>query len=164
MEPTFDFSYAYPEIFIATGTQTGNAETVADRVADVLTAHGFTPTVTSMLEIAVEDLAAVSQLIVVTSTYGDGEPPDTAQSFYDALVEQQPDLSHMAYGIIALGDTDYEEFANAGALFDEALTASQAIGVIAAHTIDKGPTKQDIEAASFWALQCAEAFSEAFAD
>lgn len=164
MEPTFDFSHAYPDIFIATGTQTGNAEMVADHVAEMLTAHGFTPTVKSMLEVELDDLASVSQFIVVTSTYGDGELPDTAQDFYDTLVEQQPDLSHIAYGIIALGDTDYEEFAQAGVLFDEALTASQAIGVIAMHTIDQGPTRSHIEDASVWALQCAQAFSDAFAD
>ena len=164
MEPTFDFSYAYPDVFIATGTQTGNSEMVADHVAEVLTVHGFTPTVKSMLELELQDLVTVSQFIVVTSTYGEGALPDTAQEFYDTLVEEHPDLSHMAYGIIALGDTDYEEFAQAGIMFDEVLTASEAIGVIAMHTIDQGPTEEHIEEASFWALQCGEAFSAAFAD
>ncbi|GAB5520660.1 MAG: hypothetical protein RhofKO_29110 [Rhodothermales bacterium] len=164
MELSFDFSNAYPDILLLTGTQTGNAETVAEAVAAMLDAHGFAPTVRSMMDTDMGDLDAVSQLIVITSTYGEGELPDTAHDFHAALNETQPDLSHLAYGVIALGDSHYAHFANGGRLMDAALAGCQALPVLPIHTIDQGPTRAQLEEAMLWAMQCAEAFSEAFAE
>lgn len=164
MDTVWDFSNAYEDILVLTGTQTGNAEMVAEAVQDMLSRHGFQVTVLSMLDAEVGVLDAYSQLIVCTSTFGEGELPDMADAFHDALSAQQPDLSHLAYGTIALGDRHYAQFAHAGDVFETLLDACGAVAVIDIHRIDQGPQPHQLEAAQDWSLQCAAAFSEVFAD
>ena len=67
------------------GSQTGNCEALAKRLAKEVSKHGFTPTVRDLGQVQLTELGQVRELIVITSTYGDGEPPDNAQGFWEAL-------------------------------------------------------------------------------
>ncbi|MEM6304986.1 MAG: sulfite reductase subunit alpha [Pseudomonadota bacterium] len=101
------------------GTQTGNAETLAEEAASVARTKGFTPRVAEMDEIEMDHLAAMQNLLVVVSTYGEGEMPDNAHQFWDALSSTTaPRLEALNYGVLALGDTSYDEFCQAGKLVD----------------------------------------------
>ncbi len=101
------------------GTQTGNAETVAEEAAAAARAKGFATRVAGMDDVPMEQLADMDQLIVVVSTYGEGEMPDNAQMFWDALsANTAPRLEKLHYGVLALGDTSYDEFCHAGKLVD----------------------------------------------
>lgn len=164
MSDVFDFSNAYADILLLVGTQTGNAEIVAEAIQEMLERHGFAITILSLMDAEVDVLDMHSQLILCTSTFGEGELPDIAEDFYAALKRQQPDLSHLAFGIIALGDRHYAYFAHAGDVFQEALEVCGAVPVIDIHRIDQGPRPAQIEAAQDWSLQCAAAFSEVFAN
>ncbi|MEM6498990.1 MAG: sulfite reductase flavoprotein subunit alpha, partial [Pseudomonadota bacterium] len=104
------------------GTQTGNAEEVANEAAALARTRGFAPRVNDLDAIEMAQLADMENLIVVVSTYGEGEMPDNAQLFWEALsASTAPRLESLNYGVLALGDTSYEHFCQAGKLLDTRL-------------------------------------------
>ncbi|MEL6411250.1 MAG: sulfite reductase flavoprotein subunit alpha [Pseudomonadota bacterium] len=101
------------------GTQTGNAEEVANEAADLARSKGFSPRVADLDAVDMQQLSAMQNLVVVVSTYGEGEMPDNAELFWDALsADTAPRLEDLNYGVLALGDTSYEHFCQAGKLID----------------------------------------------
>lgn len=104
------------------GTQTGNAEEVANEAADLARAKGFTPRVAELDAVEIDQLVAMENLIVVISTYGEGEMPDNAELFWESLsASTAPRLENLNFGVLALGDTSYEHFCQAGKLIDTRL-------------------------------------------
>ncbi|MCW5730635.1 MAG: flavodoxin domain-containing protein [Alphaproteobacteria bacterium] len=60
--------------------------------------------------------------LVVSSTYGTGDVPETAESALASLLDEKPDLSALRFGIISLGDSHYgDTFAKGGLHWDHAL-------------------------------------------
>jgi len=109
-------------INILYGSQTGNAESVANDAATVAKAHGLKPVVKSMDEIEADALTTMEYLLIVTSTYGEGEMPDNAQMLWDAVAaDTMPKLPDMKFSVLALGDTSYDLFCQAGKDWDERL-------------------------------------------
>ncbi|MCT4607820.1 MAG: sulfite reductase flavoprotein subunit alpha [Pelagimonas sp.] len=104
------------------GTQTGNAEEVANEAAELAKSKGFAPRVAELDAVEMDQLAAMENLIVVISTYGEGEMPDNAELFWESLsATTAPRLENLNYGVLALGDTSYEHFCQAGKLIDTRL-------------------------------------------
>jgi len=100
-------------VVILYGTESGNAEMAADDIAATLGASGIDGKVLPMEEFAVDELSQLGCVVLVTSTYGDGEMPDTAESFYSALGETRPDLSELTFAAFGLGDATYKTYNNA---------------------------------------------------
>ena len=105
---------------ILTASQSGTAVHVADalkeRIGGVDRYH-----VTLIEEGEVPDLSFTETdvLLIVIATHGEGEVPDPFLPTYDALLAVQPDLTHLRYGVVALGDTTYHQtFCGAGRLLD----------------------------------------------
>ncbi|MES2996964.1 MAG: flavodoxin domain-containing protein [Verrucomicrobiota bacterium] len=106
------------------GTQTGGAETLARRFAKEAEKKGFRSAVRDMDAFAEIDFSAEKRLAIITSTYGDGEMPDNAQAFWDFLAaDSAPRLPHVEFSVLALGDTNYAKFCEAGKNFDVRLEA-----------------------------------------
>jgi sulfite reductase (NADPH) flavoprotein alpha-component len=106
------------------GSQTGNAEGLAKRVAKEAGKQGFAATVFDMAQYPPENLPGEKRLLIITSTYGDGEPPDNAKSLVEFLCSgRAPVLSNVKFSVLALGDTNYEKFCECGKLFDRRLEA-----------------------------------------
>ena len=109
-------------LLIFYGSQTGTAEQLAKRIAAEAGQHGFEARVRDMNAFAGVDLKQESRLAIVTSTWGDGDPPDNAIAFWNFLnSESAPPLPHLNYSVLALGDKNYSEFCGAGKKFDERL-------------------------------------------
>lgn len=117
--PSEEPTTAVKHIDILYGTQTGNAESVAEDAAAAAKAKGFTPRLAELDEIEMDQLATMENLLVVISTYGEGEMPDNAHQFWEALTASTaPRLDALNYGVLALGDTSYDLFCQAGKLLD----------------------------------------------
>ncbi|MGR9115036.1 MAG: sulfite reductase subunit alpha [Gammaproteobacteria bacterium] len=109
-------------INILYGSQTGNSESVANDAAATAKAHGLKPVVQSMDEIEIDALAKMEYLLIITSTYGEGEMPDNAQMLWDAVAaDSAPQLPGMKFSVLALGDTSYDLFCQAGINWDSRL-------------------------------------------
>lgn len=109
-------------INILYGSQTGNSESVANDAAAVAKSHGLAPVVKSMDEVEHEALIKMDYLLIVTSTYGEGEMPDNAQLLWDAVAaDKNSNLDSMQFSILALGDTSYDLFCQAGIDWDNRL-------------------------------------------
>ncbi len=101
------------------GSQTGNAEAMAETAAKSARAMGFDARLAALDDVGMADLAAMSRVIVVCSTYGEGEMPDNAQLFWEALSgPMAPRLEQVQFAVLALGDTGYDGFCQAGKLID----------------------------------------------
>lgn len=104
------------------GTQTGTAEALAEDAAELARTKGYAPRVAELDEIEMDQLATMEDVLIVVSTYGEGEMPDNAELFWDALTASTaPRLESLNFGVLALGDTSYEHFCQAGKLLDTRL-------------------------------------------
>lgn len=109
-------------IHILYGSQTGNAESVAHDAATAAKAHGLKPIVKGMDEIELAALSSMDYLLIITSTYGEGEMPDNAQMLWEAVSsDSAPQLPKLKYSVLALGDTSYDLFCQAGINWDNRL-------------------------------------------
>ncbi|WP_420365363.1 sulfite reductase subunit alpha [Curtobacterium sp. L3-7] len=101
------------------GTQTGNAEFLADQLVAGARARGLGGRTTALDDVSTEQLAGMSHVLVVTSTYGEGEMPDNAGLFWDAIQsDATPRLEGLQFAVLGLGDSGYDEFCQAGKLLD----------------------------------------------
>ena len=132
--PSPSSAVALQPLTILFGSQTGTAEGLAKRVAKEAGKRAFAATILDMAQCDLAQLAGEKNLLVLTSTYGDGEPPDNAKALHTALasaigsslasapssaLNSQPStLSSLRFSVLALGDTNYTQFCKAGADFD----------------------------------------------
>ncbi|MEM9237073.1 MAG: flavodoxin domain-containing protein, partial [Verrucomicrobiota bacterium] len=103
------------------GTESGNSEELAVLSAKVAKKRGFKPAVKNMAEISPDDLGKVENLLVIVSTWGEGDPPEAAVSFHGELMNGARDLKKLRFSVCALGDTSYEQFCKTGKDFDARL-------------------------------------------
>ncbi|AXU97040.1 FMN-binding protein MioC [Erwinia persicina] len=116
------------DITLISGSTLGSSEYVADHLAEKLEEAGHTTETLHGPEL--EELKTEGIWIVVCSTHGAGELPDNIQPLFDAIKEQQPDLSHLRFGAVGLGNREYDLFCGAIEQFDQLLTSlgAQRIG------------------------------------
>jgi sulfite reductase (NADPH) flavoprotein alpha-component len=124
------YSYAPAEkaepirIAVLYGSQTGTAEGLARKLAKELKAAGFEAVLTSLEGYLPATLATETYAVFIVSTYGEGEPPDVVQPFYQYLcLAHLPLLGNLYYAVCALGDKHYEHFCKFGRDLDAKLEA-----------------------------------------
>jgi sulfite reductase (NADPH) flavoprotein alpha-component len=101
-------------------SQTGNAEEFAGRVAERIEGAQLV----NMDDVTLPDLAAAHDVLVVTSTFGDGGPPDNGAAFWDRLRgSDAPTLAGMRYAVIGIGDRSYQNFCGHAKSLDSRLSA-----------------------------------------
>ncbi|MBV9731933.1 MAG: sulfite reductase subunit alpha [Verrucomicrobia bacterium] len=106
------------------GTETGNSEALAKQTAKFLQSRGFESQAINLNKISSSALAGEAYALIVISTFGDGDPPDSAKAFYTELhTPDHPRLSELRYSILALGDRNYERFCQCGKDIDVRLEA-----------------------------------------
>lgn len=110
------------EITILYGSQTGNGQALAEQFANNLKERGLSVTLTSMNDFKTNTLRKLTNLLVIVSTHGEGDPPDQALSFYEFLFgKRAPKLDQLNYSVLALGDRSYEYFCQTGKEIDQRL-------------------------------------------
>lgn len=105
------------------GTESGNSEALADRAVKEAKKRGFSATMRNMADTSPADLAKLPNLLVIVSTWGDGEPPETAAAFHKDFTSTEVNLSSIRFSVCALGDTSYEKFCQTGKDIDTRLAA-----------------------------------------
>lgn len=106
------------------GSQTGNSEGVAKKLMKALKAGNYEPEVFDMAAYDKSRLPNEKNLLIITSTYGDGEPPDNAADLHEYLMgDSAPSLKGVNYSVLALGDSEYPDYCQCGIEFDQRLEA-----------------------------------------
>ena len=108
-------------VVVLYGTESGNAEALAARTASLAKKRGVKAVVQNMAEAEPAKLAEAGNLLVIVSTWGEGDPPESAEEYHKAFMGGGFDLSGVRYSVCALGDTSYEHFCQTGKDFDAQL-------------------------------------------
>jgi MioC protein len=126
------------KIVILVGTMTGTAQLVAQELELAYGDDGLQIVVQPMDALGADAFADTDPLyLVCTSTYGQGDVPDNARPFFDALQGARPDLSAVRYGVLGLGDRTYRDTFNHGGMkFDRLLAELGATRVGERATLD----------------------------
>lgn len=109
-------------VWILYGTHTGNSEDLAQESGKRLEAQGRDTKIMDMEVFKTKKLKKIKELLIIVSTDGEGDPPMQAEEFLEYLQgKRAPQLDHMNYSVLALGDSTYAEFCQTGKDFDTAL-------------------------------------------
>ena len=111
-----------PSITLISASQTGNARRVAEALRDDLLAAKLNVKLVNAGDYKFKQIAAEKLLVVVTSTQGEGEPPEEAVALHKFLFSKKaPKLDGTPFAVFGLGDTSYEFFCQSGKDFDSKL-------------------------------------------
>lgn len=148
---------AREQLTILYGSETGNAERVAQQAAEAAAARDIPARVLDMADYKARELRDERLLLVVTATHGEGDPPDPAADFYEFVHGRKaPKLNDAKFAVLALGDSSYEHFCQTGRDFDARL---EALG--AERLTERLECDVDFEeAASAWIASALDAYSE----
>ncbi len=107
------------DVTILYGSQTGNAQGIAQKAGKTFEGLGFKVVISSMSDFKPNNLKKIQNLLIVASTHGEGEPPDNAIGFHEFLHgKRAPKLDELNFSVLSLGDSSYEFFCQTGKDFD----------------------------------------------
>lgn len=102
------------KITLAYGTETGNSKKLATELAGIIKKKGIQVKLADLSQYKPKDLGKEEFFFMIISTQGEGEPPVLAKKFYDHIHENEINLNHLKFGVLALGDTSYPLFCKTG--------------------------------------------------
>src|SRR3569623_1959178 len=103
-------------------SETGNSAALAKALAQDATAQGINASAASMADYKVRSLKDEQDLVVITSTHGEGDPPQAGIGFFEFLESRKaPQLPHLRFAVLALGESTYEKLCEAGKRIDRRL-------------------------------------------
>ena len=110
------------QLNILFGTESGNSENLAELTLNKAKDLGIDARLINMADTNASSLEEMTNLLVLISTWGEGEPPESAEEFYNQLMNNDAlNLKNLNYGVLALGDTSYELFCQTGKDLDTRL-------------------------------------------
>jgi sulfite reductase (NADPH) flavoprotein alpha-component len=102
------------------GTESGNSEACAQDAYKLAESEGFKASVLDMADYDISELAKEKNLLVVVSTWGEGDPPESAVTFHEMLFsDKAPKMKGVRFSVCALGDTSYADFCEFGKQVDK---------------------------------------------
>jgi sulfite reductase (NADPH) flavoprotein alpha-component len=113
---------AAPSLTIISASHTGNGRKISEKLLAAVQAAGVQARMVKAGDYQPREIAKEKLLYIVISTHGDGDPPDEARGIYEFLgTKRAPQLPELQYSILALGDSSYPKFCEAGRVVDERL-------------------------------------------
>jgi len=141
------------QVLLAFATQTGQAERIALETAAALQSAGVATVLQPLARLDVDGLRRYRKVLLVVSTFGDGDPPDTARAFARRFAQQDgTGLQHLRYGLLAMGDSHYANFCGFGRALDHELRSRGAQALFPMIEMDS----EDPDALARWQQALAE--------
>ena len=106
------------QILILYGSQTGNAEWISKHIYSEAKERGYNSLVMTLNDSIDYDWSLDFLVVIVTSSTGDGDPPDNATKFF-RWIRKNDKLKEKKYCILGLGDTNYTNFCNTAKRLDK---------------------------------------------
>jgi sulfite reductase (NADPH) flavoprotein alpha-component len=123
---------------VAYASQTGSAAYLAERTAATLAMSGPHAHAIDIAFLDTATLSGATRILFIVSTYGEGDAPDSAARFAHKVLKGAPDLAHLHYGVLALGDSSYTNYCGFGRGLDAWLQARGAQPLFDRIDVDKG--------------------------
>ena len=102
-------------VTVLSASQTGNARRVAEQLLVKLEGAGVDAKLVAAADYKSKNLPNEDIVLLVSSTQGEGEPPEEAVPLFKLLSgKKAPDLSGLSFAVLGLGDSSYERFCQAG--------------------------------------------------
>jgi sulfite reductase (NADPH) flavoprotein alpha-component len=135
-------SAAPADWLVVYASQTGSAEHLARRSAELLATGGLAARAVCISSLDDAGLRGASRVLFIASTYGEGDAPDTAARFAGRLMaaieHNSLDLAHLHYAVLALGDRSYANFCGFGHALDAWLANAGATPLFERIDVDRG--------------------------
>lgn len=125
-------------IGVAYASQTGMAEQLARQTVQSLQQAGMDARLIDLGDLDADVLAQVRRVLFVVSTTGEGDAPDGAMRFVTRWMRTPLPLTHLHYGLLALGDHDYDDFCGFGRQLQQWLQLSGAVSLFDHVEVDNG--------------------------
>jgi flavodoxin/ferredoxin len=111
------------------GSQTGNAAGLAEKTAKLAANYELVANVVDMDGYDPASLVASKRVLIITSTWGEGDMPDNAEDFWQGINSSSPTLAGVNYSVCAIGDSSYDEYCKAGVDWDQKFSALGATSI-----------------------------------
>ncbi|TAL92924.1 MAG: assimilatory sulfite reductase (NADPH) flavoprotein subunit [Paraburkholderia sp.] len=104
------------------GSETGNSAALATTLAEHAVKRGLTLSLHDMATYKTRQLKDERDILIIVSTYGEGDPPQPAAGFFEFVEGRKaPRLPDVRFAVLALGDSTYEQYCEAGKRLDRRL-------------------------------------------
>src|SRR5690349_3023889 len=111
-----------PTVTVISASHTGNGRKISEKLVAAIQGLGVQARMIKAGDYQPREIAKEKLLYIVISTHGDGDPPDEARGLYEFLgTKRAPQLPELQYSVLALGDSSYPKFCEAGRVIDERL-------------------------------------------
>ena len=127
-------------LLVVFASQTGLAEELAWMTASSLSQAGTPARVALLGDLEPADFKAAGRVLIIASTTGEGDAPDSMSWFMRKQMAQPADLTGVAYGLLALGDRTYADYCGFGRALDQWLEQSGATRLFDTVEVDNGDT------------------------